>query len=219
MKLSYAVTVNDEYNEIVKLVELLIENKDREDEVVILQDISKGETLTDNKLKVFRYLTVMEKNSKEHVKFSSHALDNDFAQQKNYLNSICKGNYIFQLDADETIPIFLMRNIKTILEYNSNIEAFYVPRVNTVKGITEQHIAQWGWRVNEQGWINFPDKQMRIYKNNGKIKWERTVHEYLTGYHFNSHLPYEAQWAIRHAKKIEKQVKQNEMYKKIITGE
>jgi hypothetical protein len=34
---------------------------------------------------------------------------------------------------------------------------FRVPRVNTVEGITQQHIQQWRWNVNENGWVNWPD--------------------------------------------------------------
>jgi hypothetical protein len=41
-----------------------------------------------------------------------------------------------------------------------------VPRVNTVKGITQEHIQKWGWIVDNQGRVNWPDLQWRIYANN-----------------------------------------------------
>ena len=50
-----------------------------------------------------------------------------------------------------------------------------VPRVNTVEGLTQEHINKWRWNVNENGWINWPDYQTRInkivLKLNGKIKY------------------------------------------------
>ena len=32
---------------------------------------------------------------------------------------------------------------------NDIIEMLLVPRVNTVEGLTQEHIQKWGWRVDE----------------------------------------------------------------------
>ena len=41
---------------------------------------------------------------------------------------------------------------------------------------------KWQWKVNEQGWVNWPDYQWRIWKNIKRIKWKNKVHEVLEGH-------------------------------------
>ena len=62
-------------------------------------------------------------------------------------------------------------NLQFFLESNKEVDLFFVPRINTVEGLTPTHIKKWGWKVGENGWINFPDYQWRIYKNDPKIVW------------------------------------------------
>ena len=102
-----------------------------------------------------------------------------------------------------------------ILEANDGVESYWVPRVNTVAGITEGHIQKWGWRLNEEGWVNFPDWQMRIYQNKEEIYWIKPVHEQLKGYTKFANLPAEEKFALYHPKNIGKQEKQNAFYNTI----
>ena len=143
------------------------------------------------------------------------SLDKDFASQKNALIENCSGDYIFNVDADEIPHKNLINNLHTLLEGNSHVDVFYVPRVNTVEGITQSHINKWGWRVNEKGWVNFPDPQMRIMKNISSIRWKNRVHEVLRGQKTFVHLPHEEEWSIYHHKDIKRQEKQNECYSTI----
>ncbi len=78
--------------------------------------------------------------------------------------------------------------------------------------MNQDHMQQWGWAVNEHGWINFPDYQWRVYRNTTEIRWENKVHEVLTGYATISHLPTDKEWCLLHPKTIEKQIKQNTYY-------
>jgi hypothetical protein len=88
-----------------------------------------------------------------------------------------------------------------------------VPRVNVVQNITQDHIARWGWRVDERGWINWPDFQLRVCRNTPDIKWENKVHEKLVGWKTASNLPFSNdEWALLHFKTIERQEKQNNFY-------
>ena len=116
-----------------------------------------------------------------------------------------------QIDADEIPHEVLMDNIHGILETN-DVDVILVPRVNTVEGLTQEHIQKWGWRVDEKGWVNFPDPQWRIYKNNGVIRWENKVHEKLVGYDTISNLPWTEELSLYHPKGIERQERQNEYY-------
>ena len=118
----------------------------------------------------------------------SYEFDGHFANLKNKLTEHCTGDYIFQIDADEYPHEVLMDNIHAILEAN-DVDAVLVPRVNTVDGLTQEHINKWNWNVSEQGWVNWPDPQWRIYKNSESIRWENKVHEKLVGYDTISNLP------------------------------
>ena len=125
---------------------------------------------------------------------------------------MCKGDYIFNLDADEIPHKQLIQNIKPILESNPTIDLYWVPRVNTVDGITQEHINKWGWQVNEKGWVNFPDYQGRIWRNRPNILWKNKVHEVLSGYKEHTYLPAEEQYSFYHPKTINRQEKQNLFY-------
>jgi hypothetical protein len=98
-----------------------------------------------------------------------------------------------------------------MLETN-DIDMLRIPRVNTVEGLTQEHIQKWGWNVNEKGWVNWADWQMRIYKNAPHIKWVNKVHEVLEGFKIHGMLPPEEEWALYHPKTIAKQEKQNNYY-------
>ena len=81
----------------------------------------------------------------------------------------------------------------------------------------QQHIDAFKWSVTDEGWINWPDWQGRIHKNRSNIRWEKPVHEMMTGYSEHTTFPAEEQFAITHKKPIDRQIKQNEKYWKIMT--
>ena len=203
MKVSYAILTHNEDKELKKLLDFLIEHKDEEDEIVILDDYSDNQkTIEILDFYVSAYDIIYEQR---------HLLK-DFANQKNYLTRMCKGEYIINIDADEIPHKQLMINLKTILESNPSIDLYYVPRVNTVDGLTQEHINHWKWNVNEKGWINFPDWQGRIWRNRPNIRWEKPVHEMLVGFKEYTNLPAEKEYSFIHHKDIKKQEKQNQFY-------
>lgn len=202
MKISYAITVCNELEEVKRLVNFLVLTKRREDEIVILFDEKNG---TDE---VFDYIESQVGECEVFCeKFEGH-----FSDWKNLLTSHCTGKYIFQIDADELPTEDLIVNLPYILEVNQDVDVLRVPRVNTVEGLTVEHIQKWGWNVNENGWVNWPDYQWRIYKNIPEIKWKNKVHEVLVGYKTLSHLPSQEVYSIYHPKTINKQEKQNNYY-------
>jgi hypothetical protein len=107
---------------------------------------------------------------------------------------------------------FLIDTLPLILENNDNVDVMLVPRVNTIEGLTPEHIAKWGWNVNSEGWVNWPDYQWRIYKNIPSIEWRNKVHERLDGYKIMSNLPSNSDFALYHPKTIDRQEKQNNYY-------
>jgi glycosyltransferase involved in cell wall biosynthesis len=205
MKISYAIPVCNELKEIKKLISLLQKKKRDEDEIVILFDKGNGTAEVWAYLKSLKNCIIKAKTFKNH-----------FANWKNYLTSLCTGDYIFQIDADETPHPVLLEFISVLSESNPYNEVYLVPRINTVEGLTQQHIQQWGWNVNEEGWINFPDWQGRVFKNRPNIKWEKPVHEMIKGFQTYAHLPTEKPFCMLHYKKIEKQEQQNKKYDGIL---
>ena len=205
MKISYAITVCNEFLEIQKLVPFLLENKRVQDEIVILFDQKNGNP------EVLSYLLKFNKLPNVQT-WRGFEFDGHFANWKNLLTTYCAGDYIFQIDADEMPNETLLENLPLILEQNPDNEVYLVPRVNTVEGLTEEHIKKWRWNVNDKGWVNWPDYQWRIWKKKPEIKWKNKVHEVLEGYKTYAPLHDTELLALYHPKDIKRQEKQNEYY-------
>jgi hypothetical protein len=107
---------------------------------------------------------------------------------------------------------YLVENLQFFLESNKEVDLFFVPRINTVEGLTPDHIKKWRWNLNEKGWVNFPDYQTRIYRRTSDIEWQGNVHERIVGYNTLSVLPQEEEYCLYHHKQIERQEKQNALY-------
>ena len=205
MKISYAITVCNEYEEIQKLVTFLKENKRVQDEVVVLYDQKNGDE------RIAEWLTKM--NIYPNIQFwRGLGFEGHFADWKNKLTSYCTGDYIFQIDADEMPHRYLLDALPEILEKNDDLEVLLVPRVNTVEGLTMEHIRKWGWSVDIGGRVNWPDYQWRIWKNKPEIKWVNKVHERLEGFKTYAPLPSEQSMALYHPKDIARQERQNSYY-------
>ena len=204
MKISYAITVCNEFIEIQRLINFLLKNKRPKDEIVVLYDINNGHEGIEQFL---RAKSVNKGLAWMYGTFKGH-----FADWKNKLNSFCTGDYIFQIDADEMVTEVLINSLPDILEGNPNNEVYLVPRVNTVSGLTQEHIAKWGWNVDKEDRVNWPDYQWRIWKNKPEIKWVNKVHEKLEGFTTYAPLPQYPELALQHPKTIEKQEKQNAFY-------
>ena len=112
----------------------------------------------------------------------------------------------------------MIKNVHEIIEANEGIDLIYLPRINTVEGLTQQHAQAWRWQVNENGWVNFPDWQGRIFRNRPNIRWQKKVHEMITGYQTYATLPTDKPFCILHPKTIEKQVEQNRFYNEEMSG-
>ena len=207
MKISYAITVCNELTEIQKLISFLLEHKRDEDEIVVTLDATNGLEAVRDYLK---YTSTLEE-----LDWHSYPFDGDFSDLKNYTKKMCSGDYIFHLDADECPHEILIEQLPTILETN-DVDLIWIPRINTVKGITQEHIDKWGWKVNSKGWVNYPDYQARVYRNTDSIHWTRKVHEYIVGTKEYSHLPPHEELSLYHHKTIDKQEQQNRLYSDIL---
>ena len=216
MKISYVIGTHNEDPKCIKtLLEHLLKHKDSVDTLSIVDDYSTNpETVA----------ILAEYVAKVNIHY--HALDGNFADQKNYfseLPEVLDADYIFNIDADEVPKDTLLLAAKEILLNNPSVDVFRVPRINIVQGITPEYVKQMNWQINEQGWINYCDYQMRLYKNApAKIKWVNKVHEVLSGYETIADLPAfdqdgkpDTSYCLLHMKHYDRQREQNEFYNTI----
>ena len=126
MKISYGITVHNEAEELKKLLYVLYDNIDEEDEVVVCVD-------GDDDAVRFE-LDIMSKSFFDKnmtMKVYQRKLEKDFAAQKNSVIENSSGDYIFHIDADEYPHDTLLEQLKQILEMN-DVDLGWIPRVNTV---------------------------------------------------------------------------------------
>lgn len=205
INVTYAITVCNEIKEITTLVDFLKDRIGVEDEILIQYDSDSATS------QVKDYLNIITQLHKS-VRVIEFPLNKDFASFKNNLKNHSNGIFIFQIDADEIPSEYLVENIHQFLEFNKDVDLFFVPRINTVNGLTPEHVQKWGWKVNDKGWVNFPDYQTRLYRRTSEIEWQGKVHERIIGYNTLSVLPQEEQFCLYHHKQIERQEKQNALY-------
>ena len=203
MTISYAILTHNEGEYIETLLSFLTTNKRAEDEIVIVDDFSDDE-LTKSILAKY----------KDQITLQYRVFDGD-ATQKNYLNSLCTKDYILQLDADELVSSDFLSMLPDLLELNNTVDLFIMPRINTVDGLTPEYVQKWRWNVNEKGWVNFPDWQMRLYRNCDWVKWDGLLHSKIEGYKTFINLPQDELFCILHPKQLDRQVAQNNLYDKI----
>ena len=199
--ISYAICVCNEHQELKNLLEFLQETKNENDEIVILVDSKKENKLVSSVIGLFH----------NNVKVFTRSFDGDFAAHKNYLNSCCSGDIIFNIDADE-IPQEGLMKVVNDFSNNEDFDVLYVPRINICPGYTQEFINKHKFNVNEMGLINWPDYQGRIYKKG--VQWEGKVHEKPNGKNIKL-LPASTQLALWHVKSVSKQNKQNDLYNNI----
>jgi len=211
MKISYAIPVCNEHVELENLLDFLENHIQVEDEVVVQCD--KGNTTPE----VYKVLDSERYSDgfRRQLKVIEFPLNGHFSNFKNNLKEHCTGDWIFQIDADELPHESLLINLREVLKLNPTTEMFLVPRVNTVEGLTQEHVNQWRWNVNEKGWVNWPDYQTRIIQNNSKIKWQNKVHEQIVGISTKGALPMEEEWCLYHPKSIGRQEAQNKLYESL----
>lgn len=210
--ISYLVTCKNEGNQLKELMELLLRYINN-NEIVILDDFSTDPNTLD---------ILNNYKNKLGVSVYQHQLNNNYSLHKNYGKSLCKGRYVFQIDADELPSEFLLGNLEEIISSNEAVDLFWIPRINDFRGVNVDNSKQWGWRLTpyeDRFIVNWPDPQGRLFKNVSYMNWERRLHEKIEGAKTYSYLPYEYDFALHHNKTIEKQISTNLKYNSIFSQE
>ena len=201
MKISYGITVHNEVDELERLLSKLLVGINEQDEVIICVD--------GNHEGVKNVIELYSIDSR--VIYYNRKLDGNFADHKNSVIEKSSGDFIFHIDADEYPNKTLLEQLPQIVEMN-DVDLIWIPRVNTIEGMTEEHIQRWGWRITENRWVNYPDYQARVFRNHKNIRWTRPLHEHIVGCKTYSHLPPLEDLSLYHPKTIQKQEQQNLFY-------
>ena len=211
MGISFAITAYNEHEELDRLLKQIAKIIKPDDEIVIQLD---------NKATI-EVLTLVDNFIKKHtddflIKKCHFDLNKDFASFKYNLKSYCAKDWVFQIDADETLSETFCRVLHEVLETNQEIDLIAIPRVNIVEGLEKKDVIEWRWQLNEQGWVNWPDNQHRIFRNKPEIKWINKVHEQIVGWKTYAELPADDDsYALYHVKNIDRQRQQNLFYSTI----
>ena len=204
--ISYAITVCNEAEQLDLLLDYLQPYLEEGDEIVVQAD--KANVTTEVR-------QVVSKHKAAITKYEEWPLNLDFSQAKNHLNSLCKGAYIFQLDADELPQQWLAENIHAIIDHLPLIELFKFPRVNfLLDDETFKKALQRKGDIDAER-VSWPDYQGRLYKNRpGRIRWHRTLHERIRGHLLFWHLPKDERYALLHIKRKEQDKEKWNMWRK-----
>jgi hypothetical protein len=193
MKLTYTIQVCNESRELYSLLNFLTKVIDDEDEINVVVDTEHTTEKVELVLEQFE----------ERVNVFKRPFDNFHVNAQFHIEK-ATGEYIFGIDADEMPQELLIKNIKKIIE-ETGAEIIAIPRINIHPGATQEFIEKSNFRINDVGWINWPDFQMRIYKKCDHIKWTEEVHTKLTGSDKVIGVQAEPKLALWHIKSIEKQ--------------
>jgi len=192
VKITYSIQVCNESRELYSLLNFLTHVIDAEDNIHVVVDSLHVTDKVKLVLDHFRdKVTVFERPFDTFYKNSTFHLEN------------CTGDYIFTIDADEMPQELLIQNFKKILQEHG-LDIIQVPRINIHPGSTHEFLIKFGFHVNEMGWINWPDYQLRILKKDVQFTDELHTKPITEGKLVGS-LGENPSCALWHIKSIEKQ--------------
>jgi glycosyltransferase involved in cell wall biosynthesis len=147
------------------------------------------------------------------LRFFQRPLSNNFAQQRNYMKSLCRGDVIFYLDPDELPSENVVLGLGKIAEMmaRSEIDACTLPRVNILyEG--DQPVHPKSLDTNDaRNKVHWED-QFRILRNLPQLYWTMPLNEYLTGMRRCYRFPQEPRYALLHPKSAKQATTQRRFY-------
>ena len=203
MKLSYAIGVCTEAKELYNLLVFLKEVKRPMDEIVVIKDSGKVTPQVQSVLDDFSDVIQADKEFK-----------GDFSEHKNFFSTVCSGDYIFNIDADEIPQEILIRSVEKLISQENPPDFIAIPRINICPGFTQNFLKKHNFSCNEFGWINWPDYQGRVYHRD--LKWMGKVHEKIEGFKRPQSLEPHPRFSLWHIKSTTKQNQQNQLYSTIV---
>ena len=108
----------------------------------------------------------------------------------------------------------MIKLLKQVIS-ETGAEIVAIPRINIHPDITEEEATERKWEINDAGFINWPDYQLRLHKKCDHIYWTDTLHTKLTGSDKVTGIKAIPSLAMWHIKSMDKQ---NSRWKKDETG-
>ena len=120
----------------------------------------------------------------EKLKFKEIAWDDKFDVQKNNSLELSEKMWVVWIDADETYEHLFWNQLFWYMAEatQTGSDCVSVSRINTYTDVEDISIVKKfaedkGWEVNGFGWVNYPDFQQRVFRNN--MRFEGSVHEVI----------------------------------------
>ena len=204
-RLSYAILLYKEKETFIKLMNQLYSHP-HSFEVRVVMDGDNPEILE---------LLETYQTTKDNFHYVRRPLNKNFSAQRNYIGSLCRGDYIVRIDADELMPDEILLGINDYLKFfdKQGYDSIWLPRINYTGQASEKLIKRHKMKIDERGWEGFPDFQLKLYRNFPYLTWINTVHERLTGVKNEYYFPAEEKYAIWHNKPAESRAASNEFYR------
>jgi glycosyltransferase involved in cell wall biosynthesis len=205
-QISVAMLTHNETVEFRWLMQALVPAADLIDEIVVVDDFSGPEFTT----------AVREFEQTMPLRFVQRALGKNFAAQRNYMKSLCRGRLIFFLDPDELPSTLLLRGLPKILEMMEalDVDACQLPRLNVwLPG--DQLVHPQSVDLADQSLKILWEDQFRILRNLPHLRWTMRLNEYLIGVRRGYRFPHRLDYALLHCKTQGRQVRQRAFYRSI----
>jgi glycosyltransferase involved in cell wall biosynthesis len=206
VRISVALLTHNETTEFRWLMQALRSALDVIDEVVVVDDYSGPEFMT----------AVREFQNELPLRFFQRKLNKNFARQRNYMKSQCRGRLIFFLDPDELPSESLLRTLPQILDMMEqyDIDACELPRLNVwIEG--ERLVHPRSIDLGDPTLTILWEDQIRMLRNLPHLRWTLRLNEYLTGIRRGYRFPHTMDWALLHVKTKTRQARQRVFYKSI----
>ena len=203
MKITYSIQVCNESRELYSLLNFLTRVIDDEDYIDVIVDSNNTTEKVELVLKHFE----------DRITVHKRAFDT-FDKNSQFHTDVAKGEYVFHIDADEIPQQSLIKLLKQVIS-ETGAEIVAIPRINIHPDITEEEATERKWEINDVGFINWPDYQLRLHKKCDHIYWTDTLHAKLTGSDKVTGIKAIPSLAMWHIKSMDKQ---NSRWKKDETG-
>jgi len=106
--------------------------------------------------------------------YCNYKNDNDITHLKNYVCDLATKDYVFLLDANEFLTAQTLALWNNVIKNEPEYDIFWTPRVNIDDTMSQKEKEErYGLKLNERGWINWPDNQPRIIRKSAGLIWEQ----------------------------------------------
>lgn len=173
-------------------------------EIVVVDDFSEAACVA----------AIRSYEEKTPLRFFQRSLGKNFAQQRNYMKSLCRGEFIFYLDPDELPSDEIVLGLPRITEMmrRANIDACTLPRFNFLyEG--DQLLHPRSFDLDNLKHKPLWEDQYRILRNAPDLYWTMPLNEYLTGMRRCYRFPQSLRYALLHPKNIKHGTEQQAFYK------